>query len=603
MSPAEAKQAFHEFSRSIAQEFLQTVLVVDDKAESNVFGTQESPKVYARVGEGSNTEAARGTRTSKLRKSSPAAKETKKADNEIDKKDISGEIIEKDEPDVLPIKILNQAFANKGIICGFLSPASDGTNREDVITAAEITAKRADIIILDWKMEEDDETREEGYTAKRIIKSILQNDKGKDKTFQVEGRLRLIAIYSQSTYLQRIISEIATSLQEENPRLTFINKGPFAIHHDSTHIYAFKKAAKTAIEVGDPLSERAVSVDELTDRLINEFATITEGLLSNVAIAAMSSLRSNTHKILKKFNSKLDTPYITHRALTTPSEEAQEHPIALIASEIEDVLAGHNISDAISPVQIRLWIKSLPERISFKTALQMKSDILLNHLEETAIHGSKYLRDSGKPWQEFYNGKNQHKDSLLTNLMLDDDSGKIRDREFAVLTTTRSHYTVPPPHLTLGTIIAIPLYSPVLAVKSNQHYRYYVCIQPVCDCVRLEDERTFPFLELELAKDSKFDLVIKHHEHLIEFNVRYKPHDVKLLDFYPTEKLIKAKGKPGNWFFMGKDFPASFVKCHWVADLKFAHAQRIAERFGGQISRVGLMESDWLRRMSGEKES
>ena len=33
----------------------------------------------------------------------------------------------------------------------------------------------------------------------------------------------------------------------------------------------------------------------------------------------------------------------------------------------------------------------------------------------------------------------------------------------------------------------------------------------------------------------------------------------------------------------------------WVAELKPMHAQRIAAYLGGEVSRVGLIESEWLR--------
>ena len=33
----------------------------------------------------------------------------------------------------------------------------------------------------------------------------------------------------------------------------------------------------------------------------------------------------------------------------------------------------------------------------------------------------------------------------------------------------------------------------------------------------------------------------------------------------------------------------------WIAELKTEHAQRAAEQFGRELSRVGLTESEWLR--------
>ena len=38
------------------------------------------------------------------------------------------------------------------------------------------------------------------------------------------------------------------------------------------------------------------------------------------------------------------------------------------------------------------------------------------------------------------------------------------------------------------------------------------------------------------------------------------------------------------------------IELTWIAQLKPAHAQRIAEALGRELTRVGLDESEWLRR-------
>lgn len=37
----------------------------------------------------------------------------------------------------------------------------------------------------------------------------------------------------------------------------------------------------------------------------------------------------------------------------------------------------------------------------------------------------------------------------------------------------------------------------------------------------------------------------------------------------------------------------------WLFDLKDSHAQRIAQNYASKLARVGLDESEWLRRWSG----
>ena len=605
MSPQKAYAEFHIYSQEIAADFLQSVVVVDDKAQTN-------PKTK----EG----RAKNVPTPGLAQPGRGARKLVTTQNEIDID--SPTLPAPTEPispmqqladaEVLPIKALNEAFAQHGIVCGFLSPSANGTDRAAIVERVVKSAKRADIVILDWKMELGERT---GSTALEIIDNILRSDDGKrGNTFQSRGRLRLIVIYSQSIDLAAITNDIYDHLNTESSEEdSFKRIDEFTLIHESTRICVFRKSGGTTSKDG-----RTYDVNTLTDKIIDEFTLLTEGLLSNVAIEALSALRQNTHKILQKFNSSLDAPYLTHRALTNPSEETQSHPIALLASEMQDVLEGNNITDSVSPSRIRLWLKSLPERISPNSisvnaklsALTVEQQLeLVADAVENGVHEPTNLSVTNAEWTTFINKlKSPRKDehSAFTNLMLSDNTGADKDRAFSMLTTIRSHYTTPPPYLNLGTIIAI---------RKGSTSDYYVCIQPVCDCVRLECARRFPFLKLELPpipepqkpKPPKFDFIIRDGTELLELKVSYKPYEMELFSFTPVAdgKIIKAdkvelEGQVNTkeWVFKGIDDAGNQVECYWLADLKFAHAQRIVDNFGSHVSRVGLTESEWLRRMA-----
>ncbi len=617
MSPQAAYAEFHAYSRGIATNFLQSVVVVDDKAETS-FKTKpvaQEPKPAANLTKPGRT--AKGLLSVKGKELA----EPDKQDEVVEQDEVILSSTAQSEPispvpqptdaEVLPIKVLNEAFAQYGIVCGFLSPSATGSDRRAIIEAVEKSAKRADIVILDWKMEGEEEGTSDGYTALKIIEHILKSDEKGGNNFQSSGRLRLIAIYSQSPDLAAIIDEIQRYLgTDSTPTHTFNRLDDFTLRHESTRICAFRKSGGT---IND---ERTFDVKSLTGKLIDEFTFLTEGLLSNVAIEALSALRLNTHKILQKFKPELDAPYLTHRALTNPSEETQAHPIAMLASEMQDVLEGNGVTDSISPERIKLWLKSLPQRstpnaiavnstlknITVEQQLEFVADAVVNGVNEPTD-----LSVTNVNWTALINKlKSPKKDenSTFTNLMLADNTGASKDREFSILTTIRSHYTTPPPYLNLGTVIA---------VRTGTVSEYYVCIQPVCDCVRLECARRFPFLKLELPpapdprkpKPPKFDFIINDGASLLELKVSYKPYQMELFSFVPEDKLVKAtqvdtQGQAGTkeWIFKGTTDAGNSIECFWIADLKFAHAQRIAEHFGGEITRVGLTESEWLRRMA-----
>jgi hypothetical protein len=560
MSPQDAYKKFRDYSQGIAASFLQTVIVVDDK-------TEIAPKEKESIAKKDATIIV------------PGRKSVVKIDP----------ILEDDE--ALPIKVLNEAFAQRGIVCGFLNPSNTGSDRETIIQAAEKAAKRADIVVLDWKMEGNDAEKKDGFTAKRIISEILKNDTQGNDFFQSKGRLRLIAIYSQTPNLADIIDNIETTLNTGTAiDQQFKKENDFTLVHESTRICAFRKSG------GTTKLDRTYNVKELTGILIEEFSLLTEGLLSNVAIGALSALRLNTHKILQKFNPKLDAAYLTHRALSNPVEETQSHPIALLASEMHDVLEGNDIVSSVSTEQIKLWIESLPARMTMQSTI---SRITPEQLPEflvdvvtNGVHKDTDLSQTSQNWKSFidsYRGP-QSKDSSskITNLMLPDSSGNIRDKEFSILTTIRSHYNEPAPYLTMGSVIAI---------RTDVGSKYLFCAQPVCDCVRIKNARKFPFLKLE-HKTGKFDFVINDNNKYVELKVNLKPYEVETITFSPLEGFIKAEKVGNEWVFRGTDATGNAVECFWIADLKFAHAQRVAERFGGEMSRVGLTESEWLRRMA-----
>ena len=110
-------------------------------------------------------------------------------------------------------------------------------------------------------------------------------------------------------------------------------------------------------------AERRVGEDELPERLRDEFSEMTAGLLSNAALEALSAIRTNTHRILSRFNRGVDAPYVAHRAMMQPPEEAEEHPVPLIASEIEGVLADDlRISELVGFQALTEWLEDLALR-------------------------------------------------------------------------------------------------------------------------------------------------------------------------------------------------------------------------------------------------
>ena len=63
-------------------------------------------------------------------------------------------------------------------------------------------------------------------------------------------------------------------------------------------------------------------------------------------------------------------------------------------------------------------------------------------------------------------------------------------------------------------------------------------------------------------------------------------------------KLVQAF-KTGGKFIFNEEKSEEKKELEWIAQLKPSHAQRIANDIGASLSRVGVLESEWLRRKAG----
>jgi hypothetical protein len=160
------------------------------------------------------------------------------------------------------------------------------------------------------------------------------------------------------------------------------------------------------------------------------------------------------------------------------------------------------------------------------------------------------------------------------------------NEEFAILTHHKSNLLQPnyTPQLTLGVII-----------RETYSEEYLLCIQQRCDSVRIEEDyRRFLFLPLEKT-EKNFGIIYKDKsDKYVKLKVKNKNcFDLKTINFKQTGNgIVSARNENKKPIF--KD--AEGKKLEWVLDLKEAHAQKIVNEFSANLSRVGLDESEWLRR-------
>ena len=319
---------------------------------------------------------------------------------------------------------------------------------------------------------------------------------------------------------------------------------------------------------------RKVSFEDLADRVTSEFAVMTAGLVSNVAIKSLTLVRKNTRKILNKFSVHLDAPYLTHRALQMNTEDAEELLTALIAEELRAILEEGNVGEEANLDSIREWL------------LSIHAQTLTLPLQEPQNFGQEKIIELLRYGIDKWDGAKKSKAHMLLTKMFKPQSliDEFLDEKFALITTVRSSYEKRKPKLMFGTI-----------VQNVEDSSYWVCLQPRCDCVRIKSARVFPFLPLAISgENKKFNLVLEEEIKHIRLTLNDKPYDLNLITFVPRpddNEMIIAMHENAAYYFTN----TNNAKYKWIGELRPEHAQKIANEFASNLSRVGLDESEWLR--------
>ncbi len=561
-------QNFDDFRLEATKQFAHTLIVVDDEANS---GSQETP-----VGA---IELRRPTRSDAAKPIVAAASKT-----------IS-------HP--LRADVLIETSMALGLICSVLKPKPGDDSAKRVAKAA----KKADILCVDWEMHRDD-----GKTALDIIKNVLSDDE------VLGGRLRLIAIYTGVSDKNKILSKVLSSIPKATRERRDIKmKDNTLISGDGLRIVWLLKKGGT---FPSTLNAFTVAESELPNRLQQEFSLLSGGVLTNVAIATIASIRAATHHVISKFNKNMDGPYFHHRSTVQNPEDAEEYATSIILSELKNAIDSSSIANkfAGAPALDKAISHALPDQdlllgLGEKTLsmkLQTYKDLIIDGIKPTV----NKLREAKTPLNQGQNFLSEH---LVQPFSASDASSKKDMLKFAALTCLAaeagSSYIHHKPILSLGTIVC------------DASGDYSFCVQASCDSVRIKKPQPFLFAQLEIVPEDQ----VWNTKDKIEFVVPRKPTSndgrefvcLKLSDkapyaalrsivFAPTvdEKVAAKKSPTGTVYFEAVSLPPGkrsekHKRYNWVADVKRRRALRTVQFIGQEMGRIGFDEFEAFRRKYG----
>lgn len=503
---------------------------------------------------------------------------------------------------------VTRSFAEKKRICAVYKPKTIA----DIDRLAEL-AKNADITVLDWQInlqeeqvpvgaEEEDAEDEDprGPHTLKIIREILSDP------YTGAGSLKLIIIYTGEIGLEDIRDVIHNDLQQSG--IDDLTTNFCEVSTDNVKILIVAKPDNELDENGKVRSKfnhnpeynaRVKSYEELPDFILEEFTKMTAGLLSNFVLKSLTVLRNNTFRMIKLYNKELDQAFLTHRLLLPTPEDSKEQLVDIFADSVQALLHYNQVGDSVSITDVKNWIDT---KEFLKTITVAGKDVNINgaFIKTWAEHN--FTRAIAEQWEseltpDQENAAKREKDKLSKAIspLTNEVEINTKDIEFSVLTHHKSIFKPSTilPKLTLGAV-----------VKGCKSGNYWVCIQQRCDSVRLTDLRRFLFLPLVVVTDNKFNFVTSTG---IKLQLLKSSFNLRTIKFAATEgyDFVRASETDSKLIFepVYREGHENYLEdkdesYEWILDLKDLHAQRIAHDFANQLSRVGLDESEWLRRRS-----
>jgi hypothetical protein len=570
---------FTETSQQIAKEFLNTVVLIDDRAylgekpaslipdvvvkPRKQGGEAESQLLVPRSMAGGMVNLVEAQATPPQNVAPASATQGSEA------------ITTLAVDHTLNVNTVIDAFGKIGIVCAVVRPLKDELAK--LKQTIKDLGPSADIIILDWVLYGD----QSGAVPLELVSILASTAK------DAGARARLVVVYTAEADLGDISAKIRNQLN-----IAESGSDPLTTTQGGLRICVYGKEGlrPTPVNAG-----REVTAAQLPETIVAEFAHMTRGLLSNMAIKSITAIRANTYQLLSRFRPELDASFVTHGTLISPEQASEQIP-SLIVSEIREILDDMSVSQVADYGHVSEWIKYQQTLgLTFPESAKVPSrefeagllQLIRCGIGEDAI--DKLFVDHPDFSSQVIKSKTVKKYTssirdTLTAMLLKDPSQQVAgDAALAMLMSLRHRYDRPMPQLALGSIVS---------TGDGDKIRYLLCLQPVCDSVRLDKARSFPFIPLNLVDDPKIcDLVIEDRDVLRFVTLKYNPYVLEMIAFEPTESKVIAKVTEDDFVFQSK----MDTNYRWIAELKPAHAQRVANLFANTFSRVGLDESEWGR--------
>ena len=463
---------------------------------------------------------------------------------------------EEDETPVRPSSLVS-AFLKEDVVCSVVEPSAESS---DIVGMAQRGARIADLLILDWLLF--------GNASATVdaIRGIVEQNK---------SRLRAIVVFTGAHSL----SDVAGRLVED----VGFEGDDFVLRRGNTVVLVFGKPGPP-LTGGEDRRQPSSDYRDLPRMIRDDLEMVFKGLMPEFAFRGINTLRESAPRILATFNSDLDAAALVHRALLPEPADAGSQFVRLLASDLEQALHDERAGEIWDPESVRTYVEHTPPGGSpaqlaqkLRSNQDVRNQDVLKDLE--SADDLRLVREA------IINGLSKvgMRENLVQRAVSDlaVAVGDAAANESLAVLMSSSSLGETPPRLELGIVLH----------SADGHY--WLCIQPLCHSVRLEEARAFPMLPLTVKPPRPAAMIPSPEGDAIPVGFESSPHRLVMPEFSPThERAVIADGDPSNWHFTSDD------GAHYraITRLRPEVAAQAVHGLASAASQAGADVSEWMRR-------
>ena len=479
-------------------------------------------------------------------------------------------------PARIDIRTISDVFIENGISCSFVLPEDNDTDYSRKKSRAVSAARLSDITIIDWFLIPKDPS-----LTLQVIDEIAQQDKA------CNGRLRLLCIYTGETIQEHMLDAVIAEYQKHSITLQKSSELNFSAQCKDT-IIVFKNKTTTP-------------ANRLPNELITLFSKFANGLLPSFVLAAAGAIRKNMHHMVTRFEGEMDAAYVANRLITNPPGDVAELIRELFVAECDNAIGFETVADDYLDIEpITKWI-NVNEGQFKNTHYQVGEPVPVSYLVDqftilsllkNGINDRDFV-DLNNSKQPFAPGKRVAVSQYLAGSI--EKSNRIENKFSRLVALKRELHELSSmvstgkwlPTLTTGTI---------LRLNTEGQDRYFMCLTPACDSLRLSGDKTFVFLE-GVVKQKGYSLVVKSSDgQLVSLYFDNKRPLINSFIFKADSALgrVIAVKQDANSFIFTSSQPTS-QQFQWVAELRYSRAVSEMAKLASNWMRLGILDSEYLR--------